>query len=108
MSEIETMPQVGDRTLHPVVRLVPIEKKHPRPRCECAVVSESRPKWCSFHADKRCFRDAVYAEYVDGSFSRVVCGVHARWIRSQSNAEAHGRRSRTVQPIVGSSSEDTE
>ena len=27
--------------------------------------------------------------------------------RSQ-NAEAHGRRSRTVQPIVGSSSEDTE
>lgn len=24
------------------------------------------------------------------------------------NAEAHGRRSRTVQPIVGSSSEDTE
>jgi len=26
----------------------------------------------------------------------------------QPNAEAHGRRSRTVQPIVGSSSEDTE
>jgi hypothetical protein len=25
-----------------------------------------------------------------------------------ANAEAHGRRSRTVQPIVGSSSEDTE
>lgn len=31
------------------------------------------------------------------------------WFRfSVPNAEAHGRRSRTVQPIVGSSSEDTE
>ena len=91
MTSSLTSPHLAARTLHPVVRLIPIEKKHPRPRCDCAVVNESRPKWCSFHADKRCFKDAVYAEYVNGSFRRVVCGVHARWIRSQSNVTVQAR-----------------
>jgi hypothetical protein len=35
--------------------------------------------------------------------------MNTRWaVAHRQNAEAHGRRSRTVQPIVGSSSEDTE
>ena len=73
MSEIETMPQVGDRTLHPVVRLPNRKGYFPGKGCKCAAHDESEcgcagVDWTS--REEHRFRDALEAIKADYEFCK--------------------------------------